>query len=201
MADFYIATEDSLSEAVAELLVRGTGHVVVGRIPRDRRRHAGFGYLRARFPSFVASCHGGLNFFLLTDLDTCSCPPQLLDEWFAGGSRPKRLMVRIAVREVETWLMADRVGLATWLGVREDVLLPSPETCRDPKTKLLSIASKSQKRDVRYGLLPRPGAVSRVGLEYNDLLRAFAREHWCIEEAANRAPSLARALQRLREFR
>ncbi len=63
MADFHIATEDSLSEAVAELLVSSTGHAVVARIPKDRRLHAGFGYLRARLPSFVASCQGGIIFF------------------------------------------------------------------------------------------------------------------------------------------
>jgi hypothetical protein len=56
MADFCIAAEDQLSEAVAERLVVESGHRVAARIPKDRRQHGGFGYLRARldfrwFPS------------------------------------------------------------------------------------------------------------------------------------------------------
>jgi hypothetical protein len=44
MADFYIATEDRLSEALAEYIVKATGHSVAAKIPKDRRRHGGFGY-------------------------------------------------------------------------------------------------------------------------------------------------------------
>ncbi len=96
--------------------------------------------------------------------------------------------------------MADRIGFASWLGVREGALPTASEACRDPKMTLLRLARQSRKRRIRDGLLPRPGAVSQVGLEYNDLLRAFVREHWRLEEAARNASSLTRTLRRLREF-
>jgi len=200
MADFYIATEDRLSEALAECIVIATGHAVAAKIPRDRRRHGGFGYLKARLPDFIASCRGGLSFLLLTDLDTRPCPPDLLDDWFGGIAKPDSMLLRVAVREVESWVLADRVRFAGWLGVPENEVPAAPEACLDPKADLLVLAKKSKKYDLKEGLLPKKGAPSKIGLEYNDLLCAFVSSEWRLEEAAKLAPSLARAIRRLREF-
>lgn len=200
MAHFFIATEDRLSETVAELLVKATGHSVAAKIPKDRRQHAGFGYLKARLPDFMASCRGGVNFFLLTDLDTRPCPPDLLQDWLGSAKKPDSLLLRIAVREVESWVLADRSQFAAWLGVSENLVPVAPEACFDPKTDLLKVVARSKDRELRAGLLPKKNAVSNVGLEYNDLLSAFVTEKWRIEEASKLAPSLERALVRLREF-
>jgi hypothetical protein len=200
MADFYIATEDQLSETLASLIVHEAGHTVAAKIPKDRRKHAGFGYLKARLPDFIASCQGGINFLLLTDLDTCPCPPELLHNWFGNMTRPDSLLVRVAVREVETWVLADRMRIAEWLGVSRDIVPLSPEECLDPKAELLKLAEKAKSRDIREGLLPKKGAVSKVGIEYNTLLCEFVTTLWRIDEALPVAPSLAKALQRLREF-
>lgn len=200
MADFFIATEDRLSETVAVRLIVEAGHSVAAKIPKDRRKHAGFGYLKSRLPDFVLSCRGGLNFLLLTDLDTRPCPPDLLDDWLGETIKPDTLFLRIAVREVESWVLADRSQFASWLGVSEDIVPVAPETCLDPKADLLQLASKSRYRELREGLLPKKGAASKVGLEYNDLLCAFVTENWRIEEASQRSPSLERAIRRLREF-
>lgn len=200
MADFFLATEDQLSETLASHLVCKAGHTVAGKIPKDRRKHAGFGYLKSRLPDFVASCQGGINFLLLADLDTCPCPPQLLDSWFGNLAKPKSLLVRVAVREAEAWVLADRGEFAEWLGVPKDVIPQLPEHCLDPKAELLKLAARSRFRDIREGLLPRKGALSKVGIEYNSLLCDFVTTRWHIDEASLIAPSLAKALQRLREF-
>lgn len=200
MADFFIATEDQLSEVLASRIVSEAGHAIAARIPKDRRKHAGFGYLKSRLPDFISSCHGGINFLLLTDLDTCPCPPELLDNWFENKSRPDSLLVRVAVREVEAWVLADRNKFADWLGVSKDIIPLSPEHCYDPKAELLELAKRSKFRDIREGLLPKKGGASKVGIEYNSLLCDFVTSHWRIEEAQLVAPSLAKALQRLREF-
>lgn len=199
MADFYIATEDRLSEAIAELLVKATGHSVAAKIPKDRRQHAGFGYLKARLPDFISSCRGGVRFFLLTDLDTRPCPPDLLHDWLGAATKPDNLLLRIAVREVESWVLADRSRFAGWLGVPEEIVPPAPETCPDPKADLLKVAARSKYRELREGLLPKKNAVTKVGLEYNDLLCEFVTDKWRIEEACWLAPSLERAIRRLRE--
>ncbi len=200
MADFIIATEDRLSETVAERLITETGHSVAAKIPKDRRKHAGFGYLKTRLPDFIASCQGGLNFLLLTDLDTRPCPPDLLDDWLGATTKPDSLLLRIAVREVEAWVLADRPQFANWLGVSEDIVPVAPEACLDPKADLLKLAAKSKNRDLREGLLPKKDAASKIGLEYNDLLCEFVSGQWRIEAASQLAPSLDRTIRRLREF-
>lgn len=200
MADFYIATEDRLSETVAVRLIAETGHSVAAKIPKDRRKHAGFGYLKTRLPDFISSCQGGLNFLLLTDLDTRPCPPDLLDDWLGVTTKPDSLLLRIAVREVESWVFADRSQFAEWLGVSEATVPIDPEACLDPKAELLNLASRSRNREMREGLLPKKDAASKIGLEYNDLLCAFVTENWRIEEASQVSPSLERAIRRLREF-
>ncbi len=200
MADIYIATEDRLSEALAEKIVIASGHKVADKIPKDRRRHAGFGYLKARLPDFIKACRGGVSFLVLTDLDSSPCPPDLLDDWLGAGPKPKNLLLRVAVREVEAWVLADREHFSRWLGVSEMELPADPEESHDPKADLLELAKKSKKRDLKAGLLPKKGAPSKIGLEYNDLLCAFVSCEWDIENAARIAPSLERALRRLREF-
>ena len=188
------------SEAVAVRLIAGTGHSVAAKIPKDRRKHAGFGYLKSRLPDFVASCQGGVNFLVLTDLDTRPCPPDLLDDWLGATTKPGSLLLRIAVREVESWVLADRSRFASWLDVPEDMVPVAPEACLDPKADLLKLAAKSSSREKREGLLPKKNAASKVGLEYNDLLCAFVTNNWRIEAASQLSPSLERALRRLREF-
>ena len=157
MADIYIATEDRLSEAIAEKMVTAVGHKVADKIPKDRRRHAGFGYLKARLPDFIKACHGGLSFLVLTDLDASPCPPELLNDWLGGGAKPQNLLLRVAVREVEAWVLADREHFSRWLGVSEMELPADPEASRDPKEALLALAKKSKNRDIRTGLLPKKG--------------------------------------------
>jgi hypothetical protein len=200
MADFYIATEDRLSEALAEYIVIATGHSVAAKIPKDRRRHGGFGYLKTRLPDFIRSCNGGLSFLLLTDLDTSPCPPELIDDWLGNTPKPESLMLRVAVREVEAWVLADRSQFAGWLGIEETEVPVNPEISRDPKAVLLNLAKKSIKRELKEGLLPNKGAPSPIGLEYNDLLCNFVKTEWRLDEAIKTAPSLARAIQRLQEF-
>jgi hypothetical protein len=200
MADFYIATEDRLSEALAEYIVIATGHSVAAKIPKDRRRHGGFGYLKTRLPDFISSCCGGLSFLLLTDLDTRPCPRDILDDWFGMTPKPKGLLLRIAVREVEAWVLADRSRFADWLGISKTEVPHDPESCRDPKADLLHLATKSKKRDLKEGLLPKKGAPSPIGLEYNDLLCNFVNTEWRLDEASRTAPSLARAIRRLQKF-
>lgn len=200
MADFCIATEDRLSEALAEQMVMATGHSVAAKIPRDRRRHAGFGYLKTRLPDFIHAARGGIPFLVVTDLDRSPCPPQLISDWLGETPVPPQFIFRVAVHEAESWVMADRERFATWLGVGGGSIPVAPDAVEMPKEKLLQLASNAKNRDVRDGLLPKRGAPSPVGLEYNDHLCAFVSAHWRIDIAAQSSPSLARAIRRLREF-
>lgn len=180
-------------------MVMATGHSVAAKIPKDRRRHAGFGYLKTRLPDFISAAYGGVPFLVLTDLDRSSCPPQLINDWMGGVPLPPQFVFRIAVHEAESWVMADRARFSAWLGVGGGSIPVAPDSVQAPKEKLLQIASSARNRDIRHGLLPKQGAPSPIGLEYNDLLCAFVSTHWRIDVAAQASPSLARAIHRLRE--
>ena len=100
MTEFAIATEDALSEAVAETLLRQTGgHVVQRRIRRN-----GFGYLKSKIGAFNQMARTVMPVMLVTDLDQWNCPAELIADWLPGGADP-RLLFRVAVRETESWLL------------------------------------------------------------------------------------------------
>jgi len=52
------------------------------------------------------------NFFCLVDLDFDKCAPSLIKEWFDGFDKNPRLIFRVAVPEVESWLIADTKNFA-----------------------------------------------------------------------------------------
>ena len=107
---------------------------------------------------------------------------------------------RVAVREIESWLLADRDNLATFLSVPESEFPPNPETLDDPKRGMIELAKKSRNRAIREDMLPRPGSGRAIGPAYPSRLIEFATRHWKPEVATNRCESLRRCWQRLTEL-
>lgn len=134
---------------------------------------------------------------MLTDLDTPQeCPPGLIRSW-VRGTLNSRFFFRVAVMEVESWIMADRMGFSDFLSVPLH-RIPSPtDNILNPKEFLLSLARRSKKKAVREALVPAQGATLSVGNEYNAFLSEFVRKHWNLERAATASPSLKRTLDRL----
>ena len=89
---------------------------------------------------------------VLTDLDSPrDCPPGLVYSWIKGPLNP-RFLFRVAVMEVESWVMADRAGFAAFLSIPLH-RIPSPtDDILNPKEFLVSLARKSQKKRVREAL-------------------------------------------------
>ena len=194
MRQIDLATEDALSEAVALRLIAE----LPGLTPGMRLRRSGNGYLRSRMRSF---CEMARNrpILVVTDLDTLSCPMQLRAMWLRGLRHPSSLLLRVAVREVESWLMADHESIAGLLGRNAATRLPSnPDSVGDPKALLLRIARYAP-RGVRFDLCPADGAAARQGLGYNARLCAFVASEWDPSRAASRSESLRRARDRLRQ--
>lgn len=158
----------------------------------------GNGPLKNGIRRFVAASQV-LPHVVLTDLDNSPCAPALLRDW--GAHRlPPRILLRVAVREVEAWLMADRTGIAEFLSVPVVRVPANPEADRDPKQTLVGLARRSRKRRVAQELAPQAGSSSRVGPLYNARLVEFATSTWDVERARERSPSLDRAIQRLSGF-
>ena len=158
----------------------------------------GFGYLKKITPG-LNNAAKGTPFILLTDLDLGNCAPDLLAEWLKVPRHPNFLF-RVAVREVEAWVLADRRGFAKYVSVRQAAVPESVDDLPDPKEKLLAIAAKSRKRELKIDLLPRKGSTSKIGPNYNGRLTHYVHTNWDVRVAEQHSPSLARAMRALRTF-
>jgi len=187
-----IVIEDVLSEAVMQRILASAGYAgnATYRITR------GNGKIKTSIDKFKAASRI-IPHIVLTDLDRFPCPPALLNAWNVG-ELPPSMLLRIAVREVESWLLADRQGIASFLGTAEEKIPFFPERLDDPKQALFSVVRKSRKRRLIEEIVPLPGA--HIGPLYNEHLGCFALRHWNLEAAVENAPSLARNISRISNF-
>lgn len=123
-------------------------------------------------------------------MDRCQCPPALIRDWLSDAQHPN-LVFRVAVREVEAWLLAHQSALAPFLGTPEI----DSRRCGQPgrsKTDLDRLGSKIQvPRSTRRHCAPP--CTARIGPDYNRRLSTFARKHWDARLAARFSASLQRA--------
>lgn len=196
MTEIYLATEDALSEAVAERLVMDSNKKLRVAV---RMRRQGNGFLKLKLPELIRVANS-FPVLMLTDLDRIECPPTLILDWSSGRSLPPGMLFRVAVREVEAWLLADREAFAAFVGAPLNKLPLNPDSLDDPKQKLLSFVRRYGRREIKADILPKPGSRSTVGLGYNMTLSRFVTEDWEPERAITCSDSLARAFKRLRNL-
>lgn len=188
-----LAIEDELSEAVGTKLLSEHGLVATQILGKS-----GNGYLRKKIDGFCQAARA-YPVFILTDLDRLPCPVALLDEWMGQRNVPENMVLRIVVREIEAWLLADGEGIAELLNVSLARIPANPELLPDPKQELLALAGRAPRR-IKDELLAKRGAVASQGIGYNRVLCDHVANHWSPVRAAACAPSLARARQRLGEL-
>jgi hypothetical protein len=141
--------------------------------------------------------------FCITDLDTWECPLSLLSDWFGAPrgtvvSETKDLVFRVAVREIEAWIMADRFEWASYLGISPQNFPEHPDSIPDPKQTLLNVLRAKGKKKLHANMLSRGSA--QIGPLYNDVLCEFVREKWSPERASRISPSLKRAIGALQRL-
>lgn len=197
-----LAVEDELSEHLLRALLAQTNRdYLVGAVYGKR----GNNFLKQKLSAFNNAAKGSAC-FCLTDLDSHPCAPALIEEWFGCGiseydkRRHPNLIFRVAVREVEAWVMADREQFANFLGVSKQLIPSRSEDSNDPKTLLLQIAAKSRRRDLRDDIVPQPGENRKLGPNYNGRLGQFVQEHWRAEAASINSVSLAKTWHALKTF-
>lgn len=189
----YLAVEDDLSETVLRRLLRERPtQYAIGAVFKK----GGFGYLKRMvraFNNLAKEC----PVLLLTDLDLRPCAPELVSEWLKQPRHPDFLL-RVAVREVEAWLLASHQELGSYLGLRRPSPIGMPEAIPDPKSELLRICAKSPRRDRREAIV-RTATNGKLfqGPAYNSTLGEFVNDFWPVAIAAGKCPSLARALAAL----
>lgn len=133
MTDFIpinLAVEDELSEAVLRRILQcAKRKYAIGNC----YSRGGYGYLKRTIRGFNAAAKV-TPFLVLVDLDKAGCAPELLAAWFPDARNPN-LLFRIAVREVEAWLIAHRDGIAEFLRVSRHRVPASPEIRCDSTSK------------------------------------------------------------------
>lgn len=193
MTPIAIATEDALSEAVALRLI---AEVKAPYRITHQLGGQGFGYLRSKMDSWCQMAQHQVM-LVLTDLDRANCLVDFRNQWLANRALPEFLLFRIAVKEVESWVLADHEAIRELIGAR-GVLPPAPDQLPDPKRALLGLAALAPKA-VRDDLVRITKDNVRQGLGYNARLVHWVNTTWRPERAAGRSPSLARARMRLAE--
>lgn len=190
-----LVVEDSLSESATRALLVATGRSYCVSTPFVGH---GYGYIKTRINGFNRAAQG-IPFVVLTDLDTAECAPALMDEWLTGPQHPN-LLFRVAVREVEAWLLADRSSIARFLGIQVDLVPQTYDNDPDPKRTLINLARRSPYGELRRDIVPRANSTSQQGPGYNARMVEFVQQHWSVDSAALHSASLAKALGALRRF-
>lgn len=188
--------EDELSGAVLQRLINEVRPQLT--VDRPINTHGNAKLLKG-VGRYSAMSRAGFPHIVLTDLDRSPCPPYLLTRW-GVPALPGLMLFRIAVREVEAWLMADRTGFAALLGIPLSKVPLTPDELVDPKQALLNFVRRCRRSALKRDMLPATGSAASIGPFYNDILIRFVRDDWDISVATKHSPSLKRAVFRLGTF-
>lgn len=136
---------------------------------------------------------------VLIDLDKSKeCAPKFARELLPKPAR--KMCFRVAVREPEAWLLAEREALAAFLEISVDIIPRNPEGLLDPKEELINLARRSTNRKIK-GMVPTPKSGRVVGPTYTTDVIDFVNNHWRPNVAGQICDSLQRCLKRLREWK
>lgn len=183
------AVEGPVDEVVLRRVVSEAGRIVDTVYVAEGktnllRRVAGFNSA-ARFAPWI----------VLIDLNATECAPVLREAYLP---EPAPLMVfRVAVRAVESWLLADQERLARFLAVPVHRVPTNPDAEADPKQTMVNIARHSRRAAIRADMVPTRRAGRRVGPAYEARLIEYVIDvagGWRPAAAAESSGSLRRCL-------
>jgi len=135
---------------------------------------------------------------VVRDLDTdAPCAGEFV---MSRKLKPTRwFRLRLAVREVESWVLADAEGLSKFIDVDAKWIPTAPDVERDATASLLEVARRASS-SFRRKLLPGKGSSAVVGPLYEATLIEFGERGWDLQRAAMRSPSLRRAQTCMRKL-
>jgi hypothetical protein len=151
----------------------------------------GFGKIKKNIMAYNKAAKYGY-YFVITDLDNEGCAPSLIEKWLPAN-RNDQLLLRVAVHEIESWLLADRESFSSFFAISREIIPARPDTLADPKQTVISLAKKSRKRSIRNAFVPIDDHAS-IGPGYNLEFRNYIQNHWNIAVARKHSPSLEKAM-------
>ena len=191
MALVNMLVEGTLDEEVARRILSHTQHT-----PGVCYGKRGYGYIKEKLPGFNQAAQSVCYLALVDFMDTGhNCPSEAVAQWLPNP-RP-RMIFRLVVRELESWLLADRDGLATFLHIRTAAISSNPEQLTDPKREIVNLARRSRSSAIRSAFVPENGSTAQVGRLYQSSMLDFIQTQWNISQARTAAPSLDRCILRL----
>jgi hypothetical protein len=155
----------------------------------------GSGYLLTRIVGFNRAAAYS-PWIVLFDLDRHECPPRRISEILPTPS--DFMCLRIAVRSIESWLLADPERLAPYLGIRRSAIPADPDGLPNPKDSMVQLARASSRALVRQEMVPRPGSGFATGSAYTARLISFVSDRdggWRPSVAAAKSDSLGRCIR------
>lgn len=192
MKTILVVGEDALTCALGENLV--LNFLPGWKTPLPPINTHGVSKLVTALPRYLEQAKNLQPVLCIADTDR-QCAKQLLEKWL-----PKKcceqFMLRLAVSEAESWLLADRVAVADFFEIAEKLVTTQPEEEINPKRHLLNLAKRSRNRILRSEIVSATDS-SKQGAGYNQHLCNFVKTRWSPLRAAPNAPSLKRAIVRL----
>ena len=166
-----------------------------GRDFTQRKQPRGKEALDKRLQGYNAGA-GHTPVLVLRDLDQEPCAHHVVQTCLPR--RHPDCLLRIAVRSLEAWLLADREAIASFAKVPLPKVPPTPETLPRPKHSLVQLLRHTRDRETRRTL----DLDTEAGPTWQQLggwSDEFIRLAWDPRRAAESgaAPSLSRALLRL----
>jgi hypothetical protein len=191
MSIINLLVEGDLDEAAAVRLVETVGHT-----PGVCYGKKGLSYITTKIQGFNNSVYQVPCLALVDFMDTnLDCPPEVITQLLP--IRNPNMLLRVVVRELESWLLADRNNIARFLQINIDQVPIAPEQIHDPKQTLVNLARRSRSSKLRSALVPNQGSTAQVGKLYASEMKRFISELWNIESARTNADSLDRCLSSL----
>lgn len=125
------------------------------------------------------------------------CVPVAIKQYIGESNIPQKFLLRFAMPELESWLIADRNNFARLLGINVNKLTNFPEAIHDAKKYLATLAHQSKKKSVKNDFISSSG---KQGALYIRIMTDFVKNTWDINLAMEHSPSLERCIKRLREL-
>ncbi|MFN4106064.1 MAG: DUF4276 family protein [Acinetobacter johnsonii] len=190
MIHFFLACEDPLSESFCLQLMKtyfpsSTYNPIMVT--------GGIGELKKKVEAFIniAKIQDKAT-LILTDLDQVGSVESLIADWQGAAIFPDAFFLLIAVKEIESWVLADCDAFSQWSGIPKNKIPINPDDENDVKQTLLNLVKRHGNIQIKRDLLPNKDAkTSKVGIAYNSSLINFVNNYWRIEKAKLNSLSLS----------
>ena len=143
----------------------------------------------------AAASHLGVV-FALADLEEDRCAPLLLKRHLSKKPHAN-FVCRVAIRALESWLLADRNQFGEFLKAPFAKLPAKPDALVHPKKTVVELARRHSPEFLKRDLVPGEGTAGITGRYYHARMVEFVVKHWNPRDARSNSSSLDRAMRAL----